>query len=120
MKTTAYRMAMVHRAIRAISDGVIEVHEKDPSARGKQVYGVNWGACGTVSPEATYMFAKQLNKVASITKVLNIMEIEVDYRSDDDPITEDQFNALRDDVMSNEISANQYGVMKRFIETGEI
>ena len=61
------------------------------------VWGVNWYAIGTATPEDTIEFARQITKASEFAKKLTELELVVDHELEDEIITDnDAYEAERD------------------------
>ena len=59
----------------------ISIYEDGYAEEGESIkFGVNWGCFGTVDPDEANKFGRELQPAASTADLLNMMEIERDYR----------------------------------------
>ena len=85
MKITETRMYALEDAIRRLTFNkhwdVYRVYHMEMQKR-HCVFGVNWAALGTVSPEETKEFAEGLVWAAGMVSGLNELQLEVVYEED--------------------------------------
>ena len=75
--TTEYRMDVLNTAIRFISNefdiNIFELPRTDRKA--PMIFGVNWGAYGTVTHKEAYEYASKLETAAAIAELLTDLQL---------------------------------------------
>lgn len=108
MKTTSIRLSMVRKVLAEKNwtewKRTIDIEEFGFNFFEKNkpfVWGVNWAAIGTASPEETMKFASDLQEAAMIAEKLTKFEIIEDYSLEEKMITKENYQEQLESLKEN-------------------